>query len=41
MATNTASIVGAEQSATVKEHFVRMAAADRFTEERVVYCWPV
>jgi hypothetical protein len=35
----TTSIVGAEQSAADKEHFVRMAAADRFTEERV-YFWP-
>ncbi len=40
VATNTKSIVGVEQSATVNEHFVRMAAADRFTEERVD-CWPV
>jgi hypothetical protein len=37
VATNTTSIVGAEQSAADKEHFVRMAAADRFTEERVYF----
>jgi hypothetical protein len=37
VATNTISIVGAEQSAADKKHFVRMAAADRFTEERVYF----